>query len=374
MVKIAQKLVLLETVFKERHDVVPLALPKDAPAVVKSGRWTIKAEGKASHDRYSLVWEDVETVLLAHYNLTVEVRKFGSHEVLWREKVDKFPATKSGSVSSPLVPQANVVRIELEIEQKEVEQVELVVGPEDVAPRFAELTRRPTPFDVRLFFPRHRQELWAPSSLIKKSPYLCSLLSSDFSECTIRVEDDRLSRLSVPPACFEDSDDELDATLPKPFPRPFPAFNVPPHKTITVTEASYSTYLAVVSWMFTGQIAFTPLSSSATGKAGKRVRNSTVKEKRQGVVSFPPLLHSSLSSFPSPPSSPLPPVSPKSVYRLADLLELPDLSSLALSNFRSQVTVSNAAVELFTDISSYYDPVCHAVLDFVDQEKGRLGE
>ncbi|GAA5856714.1 hypothetical protein JCM8547_008804 [Rhodosporidiobolus lusitaniae] len=62
---------------------------------------------------------------------------------------------------------------------------------------------------------------------------------------------------------------------------------------------------------------------------------------------------------------PLTPVSPKSVYRLAHLLDLPALLSLALVTFRSQLTVSNAAIELFSETAACYDEIGTAVLDSV---------
>ncbi|GAA5975867.1 hypothetical protein JCM11641_002825 [Rhodosporidiobolus odoratus] len=78
-------------------------------------------------------------------------------------------------------------------------------------------------------------------------------------------------------------------------------------------------------------------------------------------------LSRSTSKTAPPPAAKLQPVSPKSVHRSAHLLELPDLSALALANFSSQLTVNNAVVELFSDTTAYYDQVFEVTLQYVDR-------
>ncbi|KAL8293424.1 hypothetical protein RQP46_000125 [Phenoliferia psychrophenolica] len=101
---------------------------------------------------------------------------------------------------------------------------------------------------------------------------------------------------------------------------------------VFVTDAAYSTYRAVVVWIYTGQITFAPIQSSATPK---RYPNS---------------------------------VSPKSVYRLAHFLDISDLKTLALAAFKQQVSSANAAVELFSETSRLYEEVQAVLLDFVVQQ------
>ncbi|GAA5842237.1 hypothetical protein JCM11251_006755 [Rhodosporidiobolus azoricus] len=67
------------------------------------------------------------------------------------------------------------------------------------------------------------------------------------------------------------------------------------------------------------------------------------------------------------PSLPLP-VSPKSMYRLADLLRLPDadpLTSLCLRAFANSLTHHGAALELFSDVSNCFEPFRKIALDYV---------
>ncbi|GAA5874006.1 hypothetical protein JCM8547_001599 [Rhodosporidiobolus lusitaniae] len=106
---------------------------------------------------------------------------------------------------------------------------------------------------------------------------------------------------------------------------------------------AYSTYLAVVCWLQSERITFSTLSSSS----------ASTENARLAPADRPA------------PLSPLKLVSPKSVYPFSHLLELPALSSLALANFRSQLTISNAAAELFSETSAYSDEIGSAVLEFV---------
>lgn len=130
-------------------------------------------------------------------------------------------------------------------------------------------------------------------------------------------------------------------------------------KVVTIDEAAYTTYLAVLCWLQTGRIVFAPLLSSF--KHFSRNRNSLDArwERLTALIAHQPSL------------LPLP-VSLKSVYRLADLLELPDVQQLALLNFRSQLTVENAPLELFTDLASCYEEVRELVLGYVLENKAEV--
>ena len=114
------------------------------------------------------------------------------------------------------------------------------------------------------------------------------------------------------------------------------------YRQITITHASYCTYLAVLLWLHSSYIGFEDLRSS---------RAETWRDyARQDYLNGLPQQHLA---------------SPKSVYRLAHLLELPHLQALALLNLKDQLMVDTAATELFSDISNIYDEVRAVVLDFV---------
>ncbi|GAA5854968.1 hypothetical protein JCM8547_002326 [Rhodosporidiobolus lusitaniae] len=117
---------------------------------------------------------------------------------------------------------------------------------------------------------------------------------------------------------------------------------LPHDRQIDVTQSARSTYHALLVHFQTGFIRFCPLSSTFLEPASRR--NYLV------------------SKYEENPSLPLP-VSPKSVFRLAHL----DLADLKTSPYaiRSSLSVSNAATELFDDISIEHDEMRQVVLEFV---------
>ncbi|GAA5856756.1 hypothetical protein JCM8547_008825 [Rhodosporidiobolus lusitaniae] len=148
--------------------------------------------------------------------------------------------------------------------------------------------------------------IWSTEAVLSKSPYLKYLLTSDFLEGSVTTSHSAKPDRPVEPLPFDHSDGEQDEKTDKPPPSriisPLPKRRISalPHHRIAVTETAYTTYLAVIP-------------------------------------------------------DPLAAVSPKSVYRLAHLLELPQLASLALADFQVQLTVHNAASELFSETSGCYD-------------------
>ncbi|GAA5874341.1 hypothetical protein JCM8547_007568 [Rhodosporidiobolus lusitaniae] len=207
-------------------------------------------------------------------------------------------------------------------------------GVSDVGKRFAALPTSPFPFDVLLTFPqscRENREIWSSQAVLSQSPYFRTLFASGFAE-NAAVGPSVACPIAEP--TFEDSDDETDTALPNP-PPSFPSTSqLPPHKTVTITEADAAS-------------------------------------TRRLACLFPPANTSGPPSLTSPASF-LAPVSPKSVYRLAHVLELPSLSSLALSDFRSQLTVDSALVELFHEATARHDELRATVLDFVLENAGRV--
>jgi hypothetical protein len=226
----------------------------------------------------------------------------------------------------------------------------------------ADTPAKKTPHDFRLFFPHlldSGAELWTSSKFLShSSPYFETLLSSSFSEATSRRSKrarTETSSVEAPraPTTEErdydgDSDDETDTFLCSRIPPILDdasAADDLPYCEIRITQTAYSTYRAVLLFLQTGHISFTPLSSSL----------STSRDD---------YLASKLEESPNLPL----PVSPKSVFRLADLLDLPSLEALALTSFKSSLTVDGAAHELFSDASVLYRELRTAVLQFVKEK------
>ncbi|GJN91227.1 hypothetical protein Rhopal_004245-T1 [Rhodotorula paludigena] len=230
----------------------------------------------------------------------------------------------------------------------------------------AEDSATPIPRDVRLFFPcvgERGAEIWTTSALLSTtSPYLEDLLSSDFADSVSlsakkrprpsAVKEEEEANIAPAEKDFEDSDDETDEIYTTRRPRTL--FDVDrtldlTYRQITIRSAAFTTYLAVIRWLETGYIRFVPLRSTCKplDPTAKRTRNEQVE------------------SLMGEPNETWVPVSPKSVYRLAHLLDLPQLESLALIYIKHNLTPECAAHELFDNASVLYDAWRQVVIDYV---------
>ncbi|GAA5908888.1 hypothetical protein JCM6882_005475 [Rhodosporidiobolus microsporus] len=333
----------------------PLTLPPDAPASLRAGSWTlewVRPERYLGGDTVSLRWEGVKAT-----------PRFRSFQLELLDSADErggatfegieFPSGKQGSVSVRLTKHVSCgLRVTLSIEGSDNSLAPEEKAPSELARQFANLSLAQIANDVLLDFPRSGRQLWTSENLLLQSPYFASLLSSDFAESS-KAPTALRAKAAGEPLFFDDSGDEEKVGI-KPSSALSPS-QASPHKTVTVTKTSYATYLAVVCWLQSGHIAFAPLASTFL---------STEVSEGEAFVSRKKSISSSSTAHIVDCASLLP-VSPKSVYRLSHLLDLPSLSSLALSNFSSQLTVSNAAHELFSETSGCYNEVWNAVVEFI---------
>ncbi|GAA5894881.1 uncharacterized protein JCM6883_002242 [Sporobolomyces salmoneus] len=215
------------------------------------------------------------------------------------------------------------------------------------------------PNDVCFHFPRISRSLWTNEAIPRdSSPYFATLLDSGFSEAITHGQGLPLGQVlsrHLAPFDFSDSDEELEEEEEENKidpPESTPCENCFPRsfKTIQITQASYATYANVLCWIGTGYIDFAPLKST-----------SLFPSTSSGFESIQALADVSSSAQ----SSSLPrPASPKSVYRLSHLLEISELSKLALENFKLQLTPQNAAYELYTDVASAYPELRDIALEY----------
>lgn len=206
-------------------------------------------------------------------------------------------------------------------------------------------TLQQTQNDVRFVFPSPSKDLWASSSRLRTaSSYFETLLSSSFEEGQMKLDADPMQAELVRQRDFDDSDDETDeiAEGSAVIAAATPTSAAAPHSTVRVSQTARATYAALLLWLATRIIDFAPLRSS-----GGSSRKEHIKE--------------ALQMRPTRPA----PVSPKSVYRLAHLLDLEPLKSLALAKLTAELNVANAASELFSDVASSYPAIRDAALNFV---------
>lgn len=217
----------------------------------------------------------------------------------------------------------------------------------------------PLPYDVRIAFP-NGADLWSNKDLLERSsPFFQSLLSSGFSESVVRRS--KHARRSTPSAVeapevavekdFDDSDDETDTFLAAhPLKSETSSSDTEDlsYRRIDITQHSYSTYHALLVYLQSGFISFTPLTPSFPSSQARLDFLSTLRDTS-------PLL-------------PLP-CSPKSMYRLAHLLGLDDLQKRCLEALPSSLSTSNMAQELFNDTSIAYDVWRSTILSYVKENR-----
>lgn len=216
----------------------------------------------------------------------------------------------------------------------------------------------PSP-DVCLVFPRAENlRLYTHKALLTaSSPYFVDLFSSGFSESAAKPSAKR-RKVEMPDKDaidYEDADDETDKLVLKEKQPPSP---LPPSAAmheVTITDAAYTTYRALLLFLQTGYIDWAPPLS---------LFRSLPEEPDKQPASHDNWLKSRVAAsgidvFPS---------SHKSMYRLAHLLALDSLRDLALKVFNASLDPSTAALELVSPVVLLYDELRQAVVDFIANE------
>ncbi|GAA6013763.1 hypothetical protein JCM10207_008183 [Rhodosporidiobolus poonsookiae] len=235
----------------------------------------------------------------------------------------------------------------------------------DLAKRLSALSFEHIPHTLRLVFTTpngSEAELWASGKLLlSKLPFFKDLLASDFEEATVRCSKRARTSGAQPvdlpddQTSFDDSDVETDGVLftvkPPKLSDSSEAADVPFHE-ISIKYTAFSTYHALLVYLQTGMIRFAPLrsASSPSNPSSFTTRDDWLAE-----------------SACKTPTLPLP-VSPKSLYRLIDLLRLPDsdpLYDLCLRAFADSLTHHGAANELFSKTSVCFDKLRRVALEHV---------
>ncbi|GAA6007037.1 hypothetical protein JCM10207_009179 [Rhodosporidiobolus poonsookiae] len=258
-------------------------------------------------------------------------------------------------------------RFVFQLQQQCLKLRHLSHSAETLAEGLGDAPFKPTPHNFRLAFPSLAKGgeacLWINAELLSHTcPYFKDLLDSDFAEAAPRrskrarksgaqLVDD--ADVSSDKKDFEDSDDEADDFR---FAKVPPKHEEPPDdlsfREIKITQTAFTTYHALLTFLQTGHLRFVPLKSACkpSNPAGIATRSELVKLQLD-----------------EDPSLPLP-VSPKSLYRLTDLLRIPDstgLAALCLDTLSDSLTCHGAAYELFSDAAIHLDPIRKVVLAYV---------
>ncbi|GAA5866006.1 hypothetical protein JCM1840_003372 [Sporobolomyces johnsonii] len=275
-----------------------------------------------------------------------------------------FPPTPAGDLEIPFVPSKTFFPPEFPFSVDftiSLETCNKQEGQAILAARSAGSSLDRSPNNVCFNFPRSSRHLWANEDNLRElSSYYDLLLSSGFAEGSTSSQAVPSSS-SHPEYTYDDSDAETDELelgwklKSKKDEEQEPRHKKQrlnmeldgvPFKTVTIVDTAYTTYLAVLVWITTGYIRFAPLRSKVrSDNKGDARATELARMVNQSDLRLPP------------------PTSPKSLYRLAHLLEIPDLVQLALDNFKSQLSPANIAYELYSDVSSSYEAIRDAALD-----------
>jgi len=151
---------------------------------------------------------------------------------------------------------------------------------------------------------------------------------------------------------YPDSDSEEDSIYSRILPVVAKQANDLPtpnnFRQVNLKGIKYSTFKALLVYLDSGYIEFSPLTSSFPLTSPPFPTRKAYLEKR--LIDHPKL--------------PLP-VSPKSMYRLASLLDVAPLKTPSLSSLKSSLTLSNAAQELFSPLSISHEEVQSAIIEYV---------
>ncbi|PVF98434.1 hypothetical protein CPB86DRAFT_784877 [Serendipita vermifera] len=182
----------------------------------------------------------------------------------------------------------------------------------------------------------------------------------------------------------------------------------PPKTRVMITDVAYSTYRAVLYYLYTDSIIFAPLASSFYHKSRRNIRASvqratgdisseTQRNGEESMTNVRPNLSRRSTQVPPPgseaggsvvgaastgddgspatraqwirewgyenPGRPLP-CSAKAVYRLADKLDLADLKERAREHIVKSLTVTNVPHEVFSSFSATFEEIRKVQIDY----------
>ncbi|EGG05919.1 uncharacterized protein MELLADRAFT_116687 [Melampsora larici-populina 98AG31] len=202
------------------------------------------------------------------------------------------------------------------------------------------------------------KNLYVPSHILTKFEYFQSLHSQEYSETSQTDESpfpsDQLTRQDVGEVFAEDSDDEWDIDEDPREPQKSDKFKA----TIHVTDTSRRTYQAFIDYAFCGALYFAPLQSTY-----RQVK----LECQIDTLPFPAwptwAKAYSESHVIVPGYKTL--TSPKSLYRMADMLLIPELKSICRRQIIRFLQDDNVVSEIMSPLFRQHEELRMSAYEYV---------
>ncbi|BGP13090.1 hypothetical protein JCM10213_000907 [Rhodosporidiobolus nylandii] len=138
---------------------------------------------------------------------------------------------------------------------------------------------------------------------------------------------------------------------------------------VRVTDAGFIAYRALLFFLYTEKISFTPPASDFAVellKSNVAVPLATNSDEDMNVAAQPATLlrRAFLLAQADKTDDPVEPASPHAIYRLADKLDISDLKDRAKEAIVKGFTVDNILYELISSFCHHYDEIQTEALDF----------
>ncbi|BGP22026.1 hypothetical protein Rt10032_c18g6015 [Rhodotorula toruloides] len=139
-----------------------------------------------------------------------------------------------------------------------------------------------------------------------------------------------------------------------------------PRFEVVVTDAAYSTYRALLHYLYTDSISFSPLASTYYVAKDYAATNSLpfpYASRRAYLLALSPPSMSGIAS--SNESNAVAPCSAKAIYRLSDKMGLVELKERAFEHIVSSLNAQNIVYEVFGSFVSRFDEVRRVEVAFL---------
>ncbi|GAA6048051.1 hypothetical protein JCM3770_000167 [Rhodotorula araucariae] len=149
-----------------------------------------------------------------------------------------------------------------------------------------------------------------------------------------------------------------------------PAGDDRPRFEVVVTDAAYSTFRALLHFLYTDSIAFSPLASTyyvAKDHAATHGLSFPHASRRAYLAAQAPVAPSGSegTAVAGVKSAAVGPASAKAIYRLADKMGLAELKERAYEHVVSSLTAENIVYEVFGSFSSRFDEIRRVEVAFL---------